>query len=671
MFNIFQKKSIGIDIADHTIEAVELVKRGTKIEVSNRARAFLKPGIVEAGRIKDEKKLSEAVKEIFSKAKPQPIKVKGKPLIFGLPESQVYIYIFELGPHKKKDREDLILKEARTNIPLEEDDLLFSYKVLDTYKVLDMGKDKKEVLLVAASKKQVLEWQQFFQNLGLEVEIFDIESLATFRGLFNKPPRVPVCLVDIGAATTNIAVFDKRGLRYSRSINIAGDIFTQEIAKALEIKLEKAEEQKIKIGLSDENSQIFPVLIELLEPINKEVKTLLNYFQEKNNQPVQEIILVGGSSKLKGIDIYFKENLELPVKKGKLILPTKTEFLEYIEAVGLALRGLDKKWSQKDPGLQPIKIKTDKPTKNIVFKEKLPSLENIEKEEESVFSSVAKREQKKKLGFKKVLLITILIIGLIVIALAYWYRSYEKAQKEKEIESQIIQYTQTQSFDLKISLAVDSQEYADDRARARIVEDIVETAGHYNEAVAHSRAAVQKELKEGESLWPTPINAEQNVFPMTIKWVVYSEKDADGLFLKEIDKLNKDKIDYMLNNIEKNHLEPTDNPNVFYLTARVTISLNELIKEEKEEEESGPEEEEEEKIPEEIPEISESVIIKETPTGWLRVREEPGIGYPEIAKVYPGESYPLLEESGEWYKIKIDEEIKGWVFSMYVNKVNE
>ncbi len=666
MVNIIQKKSIGIDIADQTIEVVELAKKGGKAEVSSLGRTLLEPGIVKGGRIKDEEKLVKAVKEAFSKAKPHPIVTKK--LIFGLPESQAYIHIFELGPHNKKERDNLVLNEAQTSIPLKENDLLFSHKVLSE------GKEKVEILIVGASKEMVQEWQQFFQKLKLEVEVFDIESLAIFRGLFSEPAKAPVCLVDIGKAATNIAIFDKVGLRYSHSINVAGDIFTKEIANTLKIKPEEAEKQKIKTGLSDKNSRIFPVLIKSLEPINKEIETLLNYFQEKNNQKVKEIVLVGGSSKLEGIADYFNTNLDLSVKVGKPVLLETKAPLEYMGAIGLALRGVDKKWSRKDPAISmklqerkgrktlfPKKIKPKRVPEKKGREELMPTLEGIE---ETSLPSIVDISRAKKLRSKKILLIIILIIGVIVIGLAYWYRSYEKAQREGKKESQIVQYTKTQSFDLKVPVAVAPSEYTSDRARGRIIENTIKAAGDYNEAVAHSRIAVEKGLKEGEKLWLRPVSPEQAVFPMIIKWLVFSEEDANKLFLKEVDKLNKDKVDYVLNNLEKKNIESTENSNIFYLAGKVTISLNQLIEAEEEQGEIL----EIEETKEETTEATTSVLIEETGIGWLRVRKGPGTDYSEITKVYPGESYQLLEESEGWYKIKLDEEAEGWIAARYAKK---
>jgi uncharacterized protein YgiM (DUF1202 family) len=61
------------------------------------------------------------------------------------------------------------------------------------------------------------------------------------------------------------------------------------------------------------------------------------------------------------------------------------------------------------------------------------------------------------------------------------------------------------------------------------------------------------------------------------------------------------------------------------------------------------------------------VEIKETPTGWLRVRNEASTTSTELTKVYPGERYPLLDESGGWYKIKYDDS-EGWISGKYAEK---
>jgi hypothetical protein len=66
---------------------------------------------------------------------------------------------------------------------------------------------------------------------------------------------------------------------------------------------------------------------------------------------------------------------------------------------------------------------------------------------------------------------------------------------------------------------------------------------------------------------------------------------------------------------------------------------------------------------------SGEVLIKETPTGWLRVRSSPSTSGTELVKVNPGEKYPLLEEKSGWYKIEYEEGKTGWISGQYASKL--
>lgn len=65
--------------------------------------------------------------------------------------------------------------------------------------------------------------------------------------------------------------------------------------------------------------------------------------------------------------------------------------------------------------------------------------------------------------------------------------------------------------------------------------------------------------------------------------------------------------------------------------------------------------------------VKKIIIIKETSTGWLRVRQSPSLSASESAKVKPGEKYELLEEKNGWYKINYANGQEGWISSQYTN----
>jgi len=71
--------------------------------------------------------------------------------------------------------------------------------------------------------------------------------------------------------------------------------------------------------------------------------------------------------------------------------------------------------------------------------------------------------------------------------------------------------------------------------------------------------------------------------------------------------------------------------------------------------------------------VARSIVIKikETPTGWLRVRSEPSVNASESAKVNPGETYALVEEQPNWYKIIFNEDQEGWLAAQFSEKIQQ
>ena len=63
-----------------------------------------------------------------------------------------------------------------------------------------------------------------------------------------------------------------------------------------------------------------------------------------------------------------------------------------------------------------------------------------------------------------------------------------------------------------------------------------------------------------------------------------------------------------------------------------------------------------------------SITIKNTPTGFLRVRSTPSLAGTEIGRVTPSETYEVLEENASWVKIKLKDGQEGWVSKTYTQK---
>lgn len=62
------------------------------------------------------------------------------------------------------------------------------------------------------------------------------------------------------------------------------------------------------------------------------------------------------------------------------------------------------------------------------------------------------------------------------------------------------------------------------------------------------------------------------------------------------------------------------------------------------------------------------VVIQNTPTGFLRVRDKSSTSGAEVGRVNPGEEYDLLDEQNGWYQIKLKDGKTGWISGQYAKK---
>lgn len=72
-------------------------------------------------------------------------------------------------------------------------------------------------------------------------------------------------------------------------------------------------------------------------------------------------------------------------------------------------------------------------------------------------------------------------------------------------------------------------------------------------------------------------------------------------------------------------------------------------------------------IEDEIPVPSlEHILVTETPTGWLNVRQSPARDAKVLTRVFPGNVFPVRFREGEWAEIELSDGTYGWVIETYI-----
>ena len=177
------------------------------------------------------------------------------------------------------------------------------------------------------------------RHCGLEVEQLMLNPLASSLSVLTDDEReLGVALVDIGAGTTDVAIFTNGAIRHTSVIPIAGDLITSDIAMALRTPTKDAEEIKVESGfakqlLTDAETQVEvpglgdrgprllsrQALAGVIEPRVEEIFALVHQvIRESGYEEVLSsgIVLTGGSCVMPGMvelgeDIFLK-----PVRRG-------------------------------------------------------------------------------------------------------------------------------------------------------------------------------------------------------------------------------------------------------------------------------------------------------------------------------------------------------------------
>jgi cell division protein FtsA len=224
------------------------------------------------------------------------------------------------------------------------------------------------------------------RRCGLEVEHLMLNPLASSLSVLTEDEKdLGVALVDIGAGTTDVAVYTNGAIRHTAVIPIAGDLITSDIAMALRTPTKDAEDIKVDSGhakqlLADPETQVEvpglgdrgprmlsrQALAGVIEPRIEEIFSLVHQvLKDSGCEEVLSsgIVLTGGSSLMPGMvelgeDIFLK-----PVRRGiphfegalfdMVAQPRAATVMGLIEEARLArMRGL--KVSQKSGSMKSV-----------------------------------------------------------------------------------------------------------------------------------------------------------------------------------------------------------------------------------------------------------------------------------------------------------------------------
>jgi len=341
-----KNQAFGLDIGATTIKLVWLSGgKGNFIFKSSLISPAPPKGMLSESPL-DEEEMAQTISKSVAAAG-----ITTKLVNVALAENQVYTKVLDMPVLSDKELRSAIYWEAEQYIPVPLANVTLAWNVLKRPEKATEPNEKMQVLMVGAPTALVNKYQKVTSLAGLTINAMETEILSTVRALVPNETFPPTFIISIGAISTSFAIVRNGIMVFTYSMSIGGTAINRAIAADLNLTSAQAEEYKKVYGFSEKTfgGKIGKATEPILNSILSEVKKSLAFYTQKykDDAPIRQILLSGGTAKLPGIEVFFANNsgIETAIANPWKILASQSipkEILDngpdYTIAVGLAMR---------------------------------------------------------------------------------------------------------------------------------------------------------------------------------------------------------------------------------------------------------------------------------------------------------------------------------------------
>jgi len=297
------ESAIGLEIGTHYVKVVRLVQR------------FGRPYLATAEMLRlpnDRNDMTEVIR-LFLESK----ELLKYPCAICTPAYSSMLHTIDIAENDPRSGKDVVSIEIERLNDISEESMLYDFVKLPESPV-------RQSILIAMGREAAIQRMLHIPDaIGLEVVSVMPIPIASFNGSFPRDIHssdVVVC-ANISRAATHVAIGSRNGILFSRHFDHGGDLFTEAIAKSMDIGHREAEDLKIRHGFSiDEahaGSNALQALQETADGWIAEIESTLFFYHErfsqKEEQP-QVLVLSGGGAGCSGLTQYVAAEMSIEVR---------------------------------------------------------------------------------------------------------------------------------------------------------------------------------------------------------------------------------------------------------------------------------------------------------------------------------------------------------------------
>jgi type IV pilus assembly protein PilM len=353
---------VGLDIGSHSIKLAEIDHSKQGRVLKNFGGIGLPPDAIIEGSIKEMEIVASAVTSLFKN-----LKVKNKNVATSISGYSVIVKKIALPNKQESEIEATIQEEAEQYIPFDISEVNLDFDILSSGNgSANAGQgsrpeqtDQMEVMLVAAKKDIIEDYDNLLQFAGLNPGVLDVDAFA-LQNAFEISTEVPdgcYALVNVGAEELGINAIKDGVSLFTRDSSYGGSQISEGIMSSLKVNFEEAE--KIKLGGVDvdkEKGKLEEIFTSVIAEWVQEIKRALDFVASTYpDENIEKILVSGGSCRIPGFQKYLQSQTGIPVAElnpfANLIIDEKRFDPQYLKvmapqaavAVGLALRSIGDK----------------------------------------------------------------------------------------------------------------------------------------------------------------------------------------------------------------------------------------------------------------------------------------------------------------------------------------
>lgn len=295
----------GIDLGNRALKAVKLVRSGGGFQIEDFVVIEHEQILSVAGDNKESLQKAALAQFVERHA------TRGSAVGVGVSGQSSFARFIKLPPVEPKKIPEIIRFEAIQQIPFPLEDVEWAYQLFQEKDSPDI-----EVGIFAMRKELVNHHIGFFTDLGLNVQVVQMNPLAIYNGMYYDDQTTQTTIfMDAGSENTDLIICDGQTV-WLRTLPIGGNNFTETLAKAFKLNFAKAEELKRTAASSKYAKQIFQAMRPVFADLVSEIQRSIGFYASVHRDArIQRIVALGSTFQLPGLQKYLQQNLQLPVEK--------------------------------------------------------------------------------------------------------------------------------------------------------------------------------------------------------------------------------------------------------------------------------------------------------------------------------------------------------------------